>query len=121
VPEPRRIVLARCARRDIFEVLTWSREQFGEQAAKRYDRLLKQSIRDIAQDPGRPTSRARPELGPDVRAYHLSNSRGRWRSEFGVTKRPRHFLIYRCRKDGALELLRVLHDSRDFDGPLSPE
>jgi toxin ParE1/3/4 len=116
-----RIVLAPRARRDIFEVLTWSREQFGEQAAKRYDRLLKQSIRDIAQDRGRPTSRARPELGQDVRAYHLSNSRGRSRTEFGVTNRPRHFLICRCRNDGALELLRVLHNSRDFDGPLSPE
>ena len=115
VSELRRIEFAPRALRDIYDVLIWSREHFGERAAKRYDRLMKQSIRDIAQDPGRPTSRSRPELRPNVRAYHLSNSRDRSRTELGVTKRPRHFLIYRWREDGAIELLRVLHDARDLD------
>jgi hypothetical protein len=39
--------------------LVWILERFGERAVARYRDLLKQAIRDIAADPGRPGSKER--------------------------------------------------------------
>jgi toxin ParE1/3/4 len=79
-------------------MLVWSHERFGERAAARYQDLLKQALRDIAADPERPGSRERPELARGVRTFHLSLSRGRARGEFGIVRKPRHFLVYRVAK-----------------------
>lgn len=110
-----RIVLAPAARGDIREALIWSEERFGERAAARYRDLLKQALRDIAADPERPGSRKRPELGRKICSYHLFFSRDRARSQMGVVRNPRHFVIYRrCDKD-MIEIVRILHDARDLE------
>jgi toxin ParE1/3/4 len=98
----------------------WSQERFGERAAARYRGLLKQAIHDIAADPERPGSQARPDLARGIRTYHLYFSRGRARSSLGAVGRPRHFLVYR-RREGVLDVVRVLHDARALERHLPRE
>jgi toxin ParE1/3/4 len=88
-------------------------QEFGETASLRYEALIRQAIRDIGIDPERPGSKEWPEIMvKGARTYHLSLSRGRVAGS-GV-KEPRHFLLYRRRKDGVIEVARVLHDGRDL-------
>ena len=117
VPKPGarlRVILAPAARRDIIDILKWSEEKFGRRAAARYRALLKQALRDLAADPERPGSAARPELASGARTYHLHFSRERSRAK-GRVKSPRHFLLYRRGNEGTLEVARVLHASRDLE------
>jgi toxin ParE1/3/4 len=110
-----RIVLSPSARSDIREALLWSQERFGERTAARYRDLLKQALRDIAADPERPGSRERAELARGIRTYHLFFSRDRARSDLGIVKNPRHFLVYRRRGEDVIDIVRVLHDARDLE------
>jgi toxin ParE1/3/4 len=101
------------AQRDLASVMAWSVKEFGERAALRYDALIKQALKDIGEDPGRPGSKEKPEaMIEGVRAYHLSFSRKRLPRP-GV-KEPRHFLLYR-RRGEAIEVARILHDARDLE------
>lgn len=110
-----RIVLSPSARSDIREALLWSQERFGERTAARYRDLLKQALRDIAANPERPGSRERAELARGIRTYHLFFSRDRARSDLGIVKNPRHFLVYRRRGEDVIDIVRVLHDARDLE------
>jgi toxin ParE1/3/4 len=100
--------------------MRWSHQEFGEQAALRYDALITQAFADIRADPLRPGVQQRPELADGILVYHLGVSRGRARLYTGVVRRPRHFLVYRLR-GRAIELLRVLHDARDIERHLPRE
>lgn len=92
---------------------TWSERKFGKTAAVRYRALIKQAVRDVGEDPKRPGSKERPEIMIEgARTYHLQFSRSRLSSP-GV-KEPRHFLLYRSREDGVVEVARILHDGRDL-------
>ena len=105
--------LAPAARQDIREVLRWSEQQFGDTAAARYKALIKQAVRDIGADPERPGSKERPEiLIQGARTYHLKFSRSRVSGS--KVNEPRHFLLYRRRDDGVIEVARILHDGRDL-------
>jgi toxin ParE1/3/4 len=105
--------LAPAARQDIRDALRWSEQRFGESAAARYRALIKQAVRDIGADPERPDSKERPELMiKGARTYHLEFSRGRVSGS--KVKEPRHFLLYRRRGDGVIEVARTLHDGRDL-------
>lgn len=101
------------ARRDMIDIMHWSLKEFGEDAALRYDALMTQALRDVADDPERPGSQQRPELAEGVLIYHLRFSRDRARSALGIVKQPRHFVVYR-RRDRTIDVLRVLHDARDL-------
>jgi toxin ParE1/3/4 len=94
--------------------LVWTLERFGERSVARYRDLLKQAIRDIAADPGRPGSKERPDLARGIWTYHLAFSRDRAASDLGIVRKPRHFLVYRRRGDDLIDVVRVLHDARDL-------
>jgi toxin ParE1/3/4 len=102
------------AEQDVEAILAWSHRQFSDQARLRYEELLVQAIRDVADDPNRPGSLSRPELARGALTYHLRHSRDRVSSAAGRVRKPRHFLVYRLAADGALEIGRVLHDSTDL-------
>ncbi len=92
-------------------MLKWSREHFGEDAAGRYEALLLQAFRDLLADPTRLGARQRDELGPGTWVYHLASSR---EAVMGPrVGQPRHIIVYRIQLD-VLQVLRVLHDSRDL-------
>jgi toxin ParE1/3/4 len=92
--------------------MEWTVQEFGERAALRYDTLIKQALKDIGADPERPGSKERPEIMVrGARTYHLECSRNRVSGS--KVKEPRHFLLYRRRDDGVIEVARILHDGRD--------
>jgi toxin ParE1/3/4 len=103
--------LSAAAQADVVDTLAWSQERFGEAARLRYQRLIVAALRDVAVQRDRPGSIARPELGADVRSWHLRLSR----THAGVPSvaRPRHLLIYRVEPDG-LVVGRLLHDAMEL-------
>ena len=112
--------ISQSARRDMLVVARWSLQEFGVAAAKRYDALLAQGLRDIAEDPECPGSRERAELSAGVRSYHLRLSRNRVSPDIGTVRHARHALVYRVRQ-GAVEVLRMIHDSQDLERHLVNE
>lgn len=110
-----KVTVADAAKQDIEGILLWSYESFGELACQRYEILIVQAIADLRANPEQPGSKLRPELGLDIRTYHISLSKMRVDPAMGRVQRPRHFLVYRFRPDSHLEIARVLHDSMDLD------
>ena len=101
------------ARRDIAAILKRSLEEFGLDASRRYSALIRQALLDIEVDDKRPGSRERPEImAGGVRTYHLSFSRTRVSGD--RVKEPRHFLLYRRRDDGVVEVGRIFNEARDL-------
>ena len=96
------------------KLLTGAALSSGKAAAARYAALIKQALRDIGWNPERPGSTEDPLITiQGVREYHLKYSRSRTRGP--IVKEPRHFLLYRRREDGAVEVARILHESRDLE------
>ena len=112
--------LSATAQADILDILSWSQAQFGEVARRRYETLIVAALRDIATQPDRPGSIERPEFGTAVRSWHLRLSREHARTEIGVVRHPRHFLIYRLQSD-AIVIGRVLHDAMELARHLDPQ
>ena len=115
------LLIAPAAERDIRSVLGWTDDHFGEHARLRYEALLIQAVTDVASNPELPGSNRRDEIGANARTYHLTHSKDRVARRVGRVKKPRHFLLYRVRDDGRVEIGRVLHDSMDLVAHLSPE
>lgn len=105
------VVLTDPADRDFLRIMDWSAEQFGYAAADRYEVLIRRALTDIGENPFRPGARQRPELQKGIYAYHLGSSRERVSGE--RVKTPRHFMLYRI-VSLRVEVLRILHDSRDL-------
>ena len=95
-------------------------QEFGEAASLRYRALIRQALFDIRADPERPGSKERSEIMiQGARTYHLEFSRRRVSGS--TVKEPRHFLLYRRREDGVIEVVRILHDGRDLQRHLPEE
>jgi len=105
-----RLRLSALAQSDIVHVLAWTEQRHGERARERYEHLLSSALRDLAADPARLGTMARPELGEGVRSYHLRSVR----KQAGVA-RPRHLILYRIRGTSTAEVGRVLHDAMDLE------
>jgi toxin ParE1/3/4 len=98
-------------RQDTQKAVAWSEDHFGQAAADRYAELIQQALRDLIDEPTRPGTKSRPDLGLYAYVYHLAFSRDRVAGE--RVKTPRHFVIYRHVGD-KVEFVRLLHDSRDL-------
>jgi toxin ParE1/3/4 len=114
-------LIAQAAVADIESILAWTHETFGAKARRRYEALLIRSISDVANQPDRPGSCSRPEIAATARTYHLFHSCQRVTSGVGRVRHPRHFVLYRTRPDGTVEIGRVLHDSMDLSRHLPVE
>jgi len=112
--------LSAAAQTDLIDILAWTHEHFGDAARKRYEALIVAALRDVSAQPDRPGSIERPELGDGVRSWHLHLSRERGRTDSGIVRRPRHFLIYRTETDVTV-VGRVLHDAMELARHLDPE
>jgi toxin ParE1/3/4 len=111
--------LARRADADIDELLGWSESRFGLDARARYGALIETALRDVARDPLRPGSHPRPELGLDLRSYHLRHSRSRAKRRGGGVGEPRHVIYYRVVSPELVRVERVLHDAMDVKRHMS--
>jgi toxin ParE1/3/4 len=116
-----RLFIAPAAEQDMEAVLRWTHDEWGEQASRRYEALLVQAIIDVATNPDLPGSNRRREIAANARTYHLTHSRNHIATNVGRVKRPRHFLLYRIRPDGPVEIGRVLHESMDIARHLPDE
>jgi plasmid stabilization system protein ParE len=111
--QPNEVRISAPAFKDIGDIWVWTVERFGLEAALRYEALIEQSIADLADDPGRPAAKERADLLPGLWFYHLALSQAHVREERAVHS-PRHFLMFRHLEAGVIEIVRILHDSRDF-------
>ncbi|MEJ7730218.1 MAG: type II toxin-antitoxin system RelE/ParE family toxin [Polyangiaceae bacterium] len=91
------------AKRDIVEVLEFTKERWGRAHALEYGELIRQALRAIADDPKR--GKSRDDVLSGALAYHIKQ-RGR---------PARHIIFYRIGSAGAVEVVRVLHDAMDFE------
>lgn len=112
--------LSDAAQADVINILARTHEQFGEAARLRYESLIVAALRDVATQPDRPGSIARPELGAGVRTWHLRLSRHHAAAGTGVVRRPRHFLVYRL-EPALLVVGRILHDVMELAQQLDPD
>jgi len=111
--------LSEAAQGDVVNILAWTDEQFGEAARLRYESLIVAALRDVATQPDRLGSFARPEIGAGVRSWHMRLSRDHIRPGAEVVRRPRHFLIYRF-EPALIVVGRVLHDAMELARHLDP-
>jgi toxin ParE1/3/4 len=107
--------LARTAQADIVDILAYTEANFGKVGRLRYEQLLVTAMRDIATEPERIGSLSRPELGENVRSYHLRHSRRQATAGQGIVLRPRHLLLYRFAHSGLIGIGRVLHDAMEIE------
>ena len=110
-PRRRKLTITHPARDDLRDIHAYTVERHGTRGAEVYDGLLKQAIRDVWEDPHRPGSRDRPEIGDGIRSYHTRLSRNR---AGGEIRAPRHFVLYFLPTEDEVVVSRVLHDSRDL-------
>lgn len=99
------------AREDLLEIRAYTLETHGRAAADAYDALLRQTFKDIRDDPYRPGSKDRPEIGENIRSFHTALSRKRASSD---VKSPRHFVLYFMPSENEVAISRILHDARDL-------
>src|ERR1017187_6571379 len=97
-----RVIRSPRAKRDIVEVLEYTKERWGMAQAREYGELIREALVAIAEDPKRGKSRG--DVRPGVFGYHIKQ-RGR---------PARHIIFYRIGPTGTVELVRVLHDALDF-------
>ena len=116
-----RFILAPSAAGDIESILARSFDEFGAEAAQRYETLIVRAIADVAANPDRPGVHIRDEIARSARTYHLANSRENVAKKSMRVKRPRHFLVFRSGAKNVIEIARVLHDSMDLPRHLPPE
>lgn len=107
--------LSAAAEADIVSLLAWTEDRFGRAVRRRYQALLTAALRDIASDPERLGSAARPELGSTIRSYHLRHSRERVGALEGIVRTPRHLLLYRAIAPDIVGVSRVLHDAMELE------
>lgn len=115
------VLIAPSARRDIIDILAWTRENFGLQQMRRYAKLIQTAIEEIAANPETAGSEKRPELAKACRTYHLFHSRKKAGARGKHVRNPRHFLLYRTSELGIVEIGRVLHDSMELNENLPEE
>ncbi len=111
--KPYEVRIAAPALIDIGDIWLWTVERFGHAAALRSETLIEQAIADLADDPTRPAAKERPDVLPGICFYHLAFSRTHVPGDQAV-KSPRHFVMFRHLQPGVIEILRILHDSRDL-------
>ena len=114
-----RLRVAGPAKRDTGRVLRHSREEFGQEAANRYRVLLDQALRDLADDSNRPGVRNIDDVREGYRAFHLKFSRDR--TSQPTVRHPRHVIVFRMERDGAVLVARVFHERQLLQRHLGDE
>ena len=91
------------ARNDIKRVLQYTIKKWGKAQAGHYSALIEEALEAIGVDPAR--GQVVTSSRPEIFRYHVKQG----------GRNARHFLFYRIGMDGTVEIIRLLHDSMDFD------
>ena len=100
-------LLSREAEADIQSILEFTLAQFGTKQFSAYRALLAQAFTTLAENPHRPGTKLRPQLGIGVKTFHLSQLAQRRRS-------ASHLIVYSIDKNGHVNIARILHDSMEL-------
>ena len=103
--------ISEVAEADIEGILEYSLDTFGEDAAIRYANLLKVSVDALRKNA------ERAGVSPTLRRlnkFHIEMCKKEAQIDGVVVASPRHIIFFRI-SDGILEIVRVLHDSMDFE------
>jgi toxin ParE1/3/4 len=96
--------LGAAAELDFANIIKCATEHFGSRPSRVYRNTLIQAIGEFAEGPDIVGSKTRDEIMPGLRTLHVA-CHGR---------RGRHFLMYRMAAGETIEIIRILHDSMDF-------
>jgi toxin ParE1/3/4 len=88
---------------DIADVLRYTKERWGKVKAVEYRELIRDALSAIAADPQ--CGKVRSDARPGLLSYHIKQP----------GKNARHVVFYRLKAGDVVEIIRVLHDSMDFD------
>ena len=108
------IEISQESRQDIKDILTYTLQNFGEEARLRYNALIDQSLDDIAGDLDFSKAKIQTIRGTDFLTYHLKSSKDKARVQSGIVKHPRHIVFYLKKSENTLNIVRVLRERRDF-------
>ncbi|MDX3927326.1 MAG: type II toxin-antitoxin system RelE/ParE family toxin [Shinella sp.] len=94
--------LTREAERDLAEIARYTVTAFGVDQARRYAALIERAFDMPAENPAHILSRARDELRPAVRSFHLSRA--------AAKRHAASHLVYFQHAGADVLVLRVLHE-----------
>ncbi|MEA3276264.1 MAG: type II toxin-antitoxin system RelE/ParE family toxin [Pseudomonadota bacterium] len=104
-----RLVISASARRDIANALQHSGQRWGAGQRRKYRLLIENALNDLLESPEHPASRARDEIRPGIRTFHITRP-----------GRPaRHLVVYRIAPDGGVHVIRLLHGAMELSRALS--
>lgn len=98
-----RIRLTHQAESDLFEILTWTMENFGTRQAEHYAEVITSSIKALQSGLEVPGVRARDDIDTGIHTLHVARK----------GKKGRHFIVFKVADEHVVEVLRLLHDSMD--------
>jgi toxin ParE1/3/4 len=93
------------ADKDLTAIARYTLRHFGPGQKQSYAELVERAFAMLLDNPQRPSSQSRDELGEDVRSFHLALAAGRRRG-------ASHVVYYLCREQ-ELIVLRVLGDEME--------
>lgn len=102
-----RLIFLEEAEQDLDEITTTTQDRWGDKQAQQYRALILDATKKIARNPR--IGQSRSYVRPGVFAFH-TRRHGR---------RGRHIIFYRITLSGTIEVLRILHEARDFVRHLS--
>jgi toxin ParE1/3/4 len=95
---------------DIGSISDWTTDRFGPRQAAHYLDAIKSALIRIRTDPFDVASRARGDLVPGWRTFHLDR----------VRRRARHLVLYAV-TDAQTVILRILHERMDVASQVAPD
>ncbi len=103
----RRPAITQAARQDIIDIVTWTKERFGAEQARRYRERIAQAVERLEDEPI--AIRSLESVGrPDLFMFRVGG-------------RSRHLLVLQRYPSGRWQVLRVLHEAMDLGRHLPPE
>lgn len=96
-----RIVRSPLAKRDIVDIIAFTKRRWGADQARTYGALITDALSAIASNPA--VGRPRDDIRPGLRSYHV-----------GRRGRPARHVVFYIVDGGKVQIARVLHDAMDF-------
>jgi len=104
-----KLLISASARRDVSDALMYTSQRWGPRQRRLYRSLIQQALDTLLVDPLAPASRARDDIAPGIRIFHIARH-----------GRPaRHFVVYTVMPQGDVRVIRLLHDAMDLPDTLS--
>lgn len=106
---------------DFMSILQRSRKQFGIKTCEAYGALMEQAMIDLSEQPERLGVYPRFDIEHGVYFYHLKHSKKHVPKPFTRIHSPRHFMVFRLPSPQLIQIVRVLHESMEFESKIYPQ